>query len=400
MEAIILGAGKGSRMKDSIPKWAQLLDERMLIDYLAHTLQSLQIKFSVCIKKAMEADMKYPYFFQNEFFYESFGPIYSANFSDDEEYLVLNADMPLIDKDILESFIGEFSETDREVGILVSKKVRNKKNYQRVNRKLKFNRGQYYNLGVYLFKGSFLNCFKERFYNYYGLTLPKFIEDTVNTSYIKEIKDSTSFININEREDLKEAHTILASIISSRLLTKNRIMANNIKVDFFSKVEGNTIYDNAKIVNSIVYNSWIKENTHILNSQIDSNNYLGPFLKIEDSSLDRNNEIGSFVEIKRSQVGAFNQIKHHTYLGDTTLGNRNNIGAMTVVSNFNGAYKNKTEIGNDNFIGSFTNLVSPLKMGSNNYIASMTKVVEEVYDNQFIKENHQNIIKDNTFLKP
>ncbi len=386
-------------MKSDIPKWALDIDSSSIIDYIAYTLNQLEINFEVCIRKDMQKFMNYPYFLQDEIYSESYGPIASKDIFINEDYLIVNADMPFINKKDLKEFIENFKQVNADIGIMVTKKVSDKSNYQKVYNKknLKFNCGYLYNLGIYLIRGELLNEQKEFYKDEFDLTLPSFLEKVKKETYLYEVESSKDYLNINTKENLEEARLYLKEKLRNEISKVNNLIAKNFDIDFFSTVRGSDIYENVKIRKSTVINSIIKENTHIINSIIKTGNYLGPFLKIEDSNVLNNNEIGSFVEIKRSDIGSNNQIKHHAYLGDVIMKDRNNIGAMMVVSNFNGAYKNKTYVGSDNFIGSFTNLVSPLEIGSNNYIASMTKITETVFNNQFIKERHQNIILENTF---
>ena len=80
--------------------------------------------------------------------------------------------------------------------------------------------------------------------------------------------------------------------------------------------------------------------------------------------LSGDNHIGNFVEIKKSTIGRATKVNHLTYLGDSEVGQRVNIGAGTITCNYDGVNKFKTIIGDDAFIGSDTQLVAPVVVGA------------------------------------
>jgi bifunctional UDP-N-acetylglucosamine pyrophosphorylase/glucosamine-1-phosphate N-acetyltransferase len=91
---------------------------------------------------------------------------------------------------------------------------------------------------------------------------------------------------------------------------------------------------------------------------------IGPFSRIRpETVLAADTHVGNFVEIKKSQVGAGSKINHLSYIGDTTVGRKVNIGAGTITCNYDGANKHRTVIGDDVFIGSDTQLVAPVEIG-------------------------------------
>jgi bifunctional UDP-N-acetylglucosamine pyrophosphorylase/glucosamine-1-phosphate N-acetyltransferase len=88
--------------------------------------------------------------------------------------------------------------------------------------------------------------------------------------------------------------------------------------------------------------------------------------------------IGDFVEIKKSIIGDNTKVSHLTYIGDAEVGSGCNFGCGTVVVNYDGKTKHKTIIGNNSFIGCNTNLVSPVKVEDNTYIAAGSTITKEV----------------------
>jgi bifunctional UDP-N-acetylglucosamine pyrophosphorylase/glucosamine-1-phosphate N-acetyltransferase len=91
--------------------------------------------------------------------------------------------------------------------------------------------------------------------------------------------------------------------------------------------------------------------------------------------------IGNFVEVKRARLGSGVKAKHLSYLGNVTIGANSNIGAGTVVCNYNGFQKSATVIGASAFIGSNSVLVAPITIGDGAYIAAGSTITESVPDN-------------------
>lgn len=111
---------------------------------------------------------------------------------------------------------------------------------------------------------------------------------------------------------------------------------------------------------------------------IGANCNIGPFARFRPSSqLADGVHIGNFVEVKNSRIGAGSKANHLTYLGDTTIGSKTNVGAGTVTCNYDGANKWRTEIGNDAFIGSGAMLVAPLRIGDGATIAAGSTISRE-----------------------
>jgi bifunctional UDP-N-acetylglucosamine pyrophosphorylase/glucosamine-1-phosphate N-acetyltransferase len=94
--------------------------------------------------------------------------------------------------------------------------------------------------------------------------------------------------------------------------------------------------------------------------------------------LDRDVHIGNFVELKNARVGMGTKAGHHCYLGDVTIGTHVNIGAGTVVVNFDGAAKHPTFIGDGAFIGCNSNLVAPVEIGAGAYVAAGSTITHNV----------------------
>ena len=110
-------------------------------------------------------------------------------------------------------------------------------------------------------------------------------------------------------------------------------------------------------------NVTIQANCVIEDAVIGNNARIGPFARIRpETRLADSTHVGNFVEIKKSDVGKGSKINHLSYVGDSSVGSRVNIGAGTITCNYDGANKHRTIIGNDVFIGSDTQLIAPVEV--------------------------------------
>ena len=119
--------------------------------------------------------------------------------------------------------------------------------------------------------------------------------------------------------------------------------------------------------------------THIENAILKSNVNVGPFSRIRPGTvLSEGSRVGNFVEVKKSKVGKNTKINHLSYIGDSTIGKKVNIGAGTITCNYDGKKKNKTKILDGAFIGSNTALVAPIKIGKNAVVGAGSALTKNV----------------------
>jgi bifunctional UDP-N-acetylglucosamine pyrophosphorylase/glucosamine-1-phosphate N-acetyltransferase len=106
---------------------------------------------------------------------------------------------------------------------------------------------------------------------------------------------------------------------------------------------------------------------------------LGPFARLRPGSeLDEGVHLGNFVELKKARIGKGSKANHLSYLGDAVVGAGVNVGAGTIICNYDGVAKHLTEVGDGVFIGSDSQLVAPVKVGAGAFIAAGTTVTEDV----------------------
>lgn len=117
----------------------------------------------------------------------------------------------------------------------------------------------------------------------------------------------------------------------------------------------------------------------IASSTVGQRTQIGPFAHLRpDSIIEDEAKIGNFVETKKTRMGRGAKANHLTYLGDADVGEGSNIGAGTICCNYDGFNKSKTTIGKNVFIGSDSQLVAPVTVGDDAYVATATTVTENV----------------------
>jgi bifunctional UDP-N-acetylglucosamine pyrophosphorylase / glucosamine-1-phosphate N-acetyltransferase len=141
-----------------------------------------------------------------------------------------------------------------------------------------------------------------------------------------------------------------------------------------------TIRTGSVLSDTIVGNDVIVEpHSVIAQSRLDDNVTVGPFARLRAGThLKSGSRVGNFVETKKVTVGEGAKVPHLTYLGDTNVGAKTNIGAGTITCNYDGFQKHPTNIGKGVFIGSDSTLVAPVRIGDGAYVAAGSTITENV----------------------
>jgi UDP-N-acetylglucosamine diphosphorylase/glucosamine-1-phosphate N-acetyltransferase len=136
---------------------------------------------------------------------------------------------------------------------------------------------------------------------------------------------------------------------------------------------------NSRLTNTIVGNNTNINSSVIIDSTLGNEGQIGPFAYIRpESKIGDKVKIGDFVEIKKSIIENRTKIPHLAYIGDAEVGENTNIACGVITVNYNGQVKSKTIVGKNAFVGCNVNLVAPVKVNDNAYIAAGTTVTEEV----------------------
>jgi bifunctional UDP-N-acetylglucosamine pyrophosphorylase/glucosamine-1-phosphate N-acetyltransferase len=157
----------------------------------------------------------------------------------------------------------------------------------------------------------------------------------------------------------------------------NVILEGNVTIGSGCHIGAQVILRDTTIGNNVT----IKDQTIIEGAVIGDDGSIGPFARIRPGAVfERDVHIGNFVEVKKSHLKEGVKAGHLSYLGDSTIGKRVNVGAGTITCNYDGANKHHTEIGDDVFVGSDTQLVAPVKIGKGVTIGAGTTVSQDVSD--------------------
>ena len=136
------------------------------------------------------------------------------------------------------------------------------------------------------------------------------------------------------------------------VLLENVSIGNNVRVLSFSHLEGVVVENNVNI---------------------------GPYARLRPGTiLMSGSKVGNFVEVKKSTIGKNSKLNHLSYVGDSTLGKKVNIGAGTITCNYDGVKKNKTIIKDEVFVGSNTSLVAPVKLENKSVIGAGSVITKKV----------------------
>lgn len=186
-------------------------------------------------------------------------------------------------------------------------------------------------------------------------------------------------------------------------------------IDKDTKISSKNVYIEdgviLKGVCTIEANVTLLKNTVIKDAYIGEGSIIGPFVSIEGASIGRSNKIGpfsyirsgtktaenvkvgAFVELKKTEVKDNSKIPHLSYVGDAEIGSHVNIGAGVITCNYDGSKKSKTIIGDNVFVGSDCQLIAPLEISANSYIAAGSTINKKVdeYDLAIARGKQVNI---------
>ncbi|KXS33292.1 MAG: Bifunctional protein GlmU [Candidatus Gallionella acididurans] len=210
---------------------------------------------------------------------------------------------------------------------------------------------------------------------------------------------------INSKSQLAVLERTWQLVEASRLLIKGVTLADASRIDVRGKLncgrdveidvgcifEGKvSLGDNVRVgAYSVIRNSSIAAGTeiapysHIDSSEVGANCRIGPYARLRPGTkLGDEVHIGNFVEVKNSEIAANSKANHLSYIGDSTVGSRVNVGAGTITCNYDGVNKHRTVIEDDVFIGSDTQLVAPVTVGKGSTIGAGSTITRNTPGNE------------------
>ncbi len=146
---------------------------------------------------------------------------------------------------------------------------------------------------------------------------------------------------------------------------------------------------------TVADNVLIRANSHIEGARLASGVKVGPFARLRPGAvLEEGSFVGNFVEVKNAVLGEGAKASHLTYLGDATIGAGANIGAGTITCNYDGYFKYKTVIGPGAFIGSNSSLIAPVTIGADAIVAAGSAVTRDVAPGELRMVRAEQLVKD------
>jgi bifunctional UDP-N-acetylglucosamine pyrophosphorylase/glucosamine-1-phosphate N-acetyltransferase len=425
--ALILAAGKGRRMRTQLPKTLFPILKKPMIEYILDEVEKTSIKNTILVvghQKELLMDTlgnRVEYVSQDEQLGTAHAVMQAEKLLKDEpgSTLIMLGDMPLVDKETIEEIIIAHESSGSDL-TLVTTHFTNPHGYGRILRnasdelvgiieELSANDDQKtiteVNTGIYVVKNKVLfealsqvkkDPLKGEFY----------LTDIVGILYGQAQLGTYTIINneivmgVNDLVAIAEAEKYFRKKINNFHMLNGISMINPETITIGHEVkisEGVVIYPNTTITgksiieenavigpNTELHNALIKKEVHVRHSLIydsivEEKTTIGPFAHLRNNAhIGPNNRIGNFVEIKNSQTGFDTKAAHLAYIGDTTVGRNVNFGAGSITVNFDGVSKHRTNIGDNVFIGCNTNLVAPLNVERNVFIAAGSTVTKDI----------------------
>ena len=395
--AVILAAGKGTRMKSNKSKLVHKIYGKELVKRVVETAKKAEIEDVIAVvgykKEQVQAILgdSVNYAIQEEMLGTGHAVLQAEKYLKKKhgKVVVLSGDVPIIRPETIKNLIQK-SIKNKEYATLVTAIYNNPTGYGRIIRdeggsveeiieekdaNEEQRKIQEINAGIYCFDiQELLKALKElKPDNAQGELYLTDVVKIMNGKGLRTgaftIKDNTEILGVNDRLQLE----ILTKVLKMRINQEH--MKNGVTIE---DIDSTYIYDDVKIgVDTVIHpNTTIKGDVVIgEDCEIGPNAYIR-----EGCRLANNVKIGSFVEIKKAIIGEGAKVPHLSYMGDCEIGAKTNVGCGTITCNYDGFNKSKTIIGEHTFIGSNTNLVAPVTLGKNTFIAAGSTITDDVPD--------------------
>lgn len=411
-EALVLAAGKGTRMNSRLPKVLHSICGREMVHIVLDIIKNSGVSSTTLVIPPNESQLK-SLVGDRTAYVEQLVPLGTGDAVkcalDDnpssENLMILCGDMPLILPETLIKMRVTHSENSSFVTVLTGES----ENTNGMGRILRDHSGSIeaiveendadastlmikeVNLGVYCFRYDWLSENLENLKPsasgelYLTDLVTVAVEQGLNVASVQPL-DATETMGINNRVELAEAENIYRRRLRTKWMLEGVTMTDPETVYLDHDVElgtdvvllpnthisdGSKISDNCVIgPNSVISHSIIGQNaevkaTVIEDSVLEENVKIGPFSHVRPGSrIGSGVKLGNFVEIKNSTIGSDTKSGHFSFIGDANVGSNVNIGAGTVTVNYDGSCKHRTNIGDRCFIGCDTMLIAPVNIGS------------------------------------
>jgi len=425
---IVLAAGKGTRMKSRLPKVLHQVCGKPMVEHVLTAAQALGIEKQVVVVGFGAEDVQTAlgdqcaYVVQKEQLGTGHAVLQAealfANFTG--TVMVLCGDTPLLTKELLAGLLVEHEKQQNAATVLTAC-LTNPTGYGRVIRdqaggvvKIVEQKDasaeeqlvQEINTGIYCFAGQ------ELFNALHGITADNaqgeyYLTDVIEVAVRagKRVgafttEDFVDTLGVNSRAQLAEAETIMRDRIrlhwmeagvtlmdpASTYIDCDVILEPDTVIYPQTWLAGRTRIGRDCIIGPQVHikNSVIGHNTHVhfahvMDSSLGEHVNVGPFVNLRPGThLADNVRVGNFVEVKNSQIGQGSKVPHLSYIGDTDMGAKVNIGSGTITVNYDGKVKHRTVIEDEAFVGCNSNLIAPVTVGRGAYVAAGSTITKDV----------------------
>ena len=393
--AVVLAAGKGTRMKSNKSKLVHKIYGKELVKRVVETAKKAGIDQVVTVVGYKQEQVQLvlgdsvDYAYQEEMLGTGHAVLQAEKYLKGKQgkVVVLNGDVPIIRAETIQNLVNK-SIHNKEYATLLTAIYNNPKGYGRIVRdeggnikeiieekdateeQLKL---QEINGGVYCFDiQELLKALKElkptnSQKELYLTDVIKIMNEKGLKTGAVIVKDNTEILGVNDRMQLE----LLTKVLKMRINQYH--MQNGVTIE---DIDNTYIYDDVEIgMDTVIHpNTTIKNDVVIgQNCEIGPNSYIREGCRLADKV-----KIGSFVEIKKAMIGEGAKVPHLSYMGDCEIGAKTNIGCGTITCNYDGFHKSKTIIGENSFIGSNTNLVAPVTLGKNSFVAAGSTITNDV----------------------
>ena len=421
--SVVLGAGKGTRMKSTKPKVMHEIGHLPMVQHIQYLLEKLGCPKKVFVSSPDMQDTRnqltsFDHAIQKQALGTGHAVLSAADYIDGTtDVLVLYGDTPLVTEQTVKNMIharknydlvvlGMHPKDQAQYGHLI---MDDKNHLTRIVEFKEASEAQkkitFCNSGIVLINGKYaLNLLQEiKNKNAKG---EYYLTDIVEIANQKGLKatavegDETELIGVNSCVELAGAEHIFQTRQRRKFLTEGVTLRDpattyfsyDTKIDGGCLIEPNVFFGpGVKIENDVT----IRANSYLEDCHIKSKACIGPFARIRPGTeISEQAKIGNFVEIKKSKIGKGSKVSHLSYIGDSTLGENVNIGAGTITCNYDGYNKYKTVLEDGVFIGSNSSLVAPLTIGKNAIVGAGSSITKNINEDEIgITRSDQKNIK-------
>lgn len=409
LQVVVLAAGHGTRMKSDTSKILHPLGGRPVLHYALDVAHQMTPQEVILVVHPSLKDMDTPFSHQTVVQDPALGTGDAVKWAlphikPEGHVLVLAGDTPLILKETLDRMLELARSRPDMAVILLGMRPVDKQNYARLilNEEGELEEviehkdasplqkeNPLCNSGVTLVRGDLLESFLSALKpdnaakEYYITDLVKIARGQGHTCGLVE-GDSSEFMGVNTRQDLANAEKILQDRWRNKAMTEGvtLIDPSTIYLSYDTTLASDVTLHPCVVLGT---NVKIEKSAEILSfcrlsdTTVGPQAVVGPFAHLRGGvHLQTGAEVGNFVEVKNSTFGAKAKAKHLSYIGDTDIGLKTNIGAGTITCNYDGFNKFKTQIGEGVFIGSNSSLIAPLSIGDYAIVGAGSVITKDI----------------------